>query len=312
MELKNELKVGDEIEIGIAPFCEFPAETTDGKPITQRFTKEAFDKVVENWKNEGEKLIRADFDHASELTDNTIASGWLKDLRVDDEKGLIGTLVVSESGAEKLNGLDYRFGSPVFEFDSDETPVKLVSFALTNRPRLKELPAVYNFEPRKENNEKFDNAPNIETETIEVTEKTNDGKDEKEKIIMDEIKVILGLPPEAEKEDVKAAIRELVENVKTIADEEIADEAEETMNDCGITDEKQREEVANSYKANPALVKAVLNAVKPLINKPLVCNAAEASKPELASVEKLRAEYRNLPGGKEKVEWLLNHPGFTL
>lgn len=312
MELKNELQTGDEIEITIAPYGEYPAETTEGKPITQRFTKEAFEKVVEAWKNEGQKLIRADFDHASELTDNTIASGWIKDLRVDDEKGLIGTLVVSESGAEKLNGLDYRFGSPVFEFDADETPVKLVSFALTNRPRLKELPAVYNFEPKKENNEKFNNASNFETETIEVTEKTNDGKNEKEKIIMDEIKVILGLPPEAVEEDVKTAIRELVEKVKAIADEEIADEAEDALNECGITDENQREAVANSYKANPALVKAVLNAVKPLINKPLVCNAAEASKPELASVEKLREEYRNLPGGKEKVDWLLNHPGFTL
>ena len=48
------------------------------------------------------KLIRADFDHASEISDSTVASGWLKDMYIDDDKGLMGTLVVSESGASAL------------------------------------------------------------------------------------------------------------------------------------------------------------------------------------------------------------------
>ena len=45
-------------------------------------------------------------------------------------------------------GLDYRFGSPVFLFDESEHPTTLVSFAFTNRPRLKEMSAVWNSEEK--------------------------------------------------------------------------------------------------------------------------------------------------------------------
>lgn len=319
MELKENLKAGDEITIQIAPFGDYPAKTTQGEEITQHFTKEAFDGIVEEWLKR-KQMIRADFDHNSEMSDNTIASGWINKLFVDDEKGLMGNLVVSKSGAEALNGLDYRFGSPVFLYE-DETPIALMSFAFTNRPRLKEMSAVWNADEKIEDRIVDEVKEEIKEEVKEpITESTSDSiveevKEEVEEVnidketqTMEEIKLILGLPVEATEEDVKASITELVEKVKSIADEEITREAEEIVNECGIEDEEKKVEVINSYKQNPSLVKSVLNCMKKSPAK-MVVNSEEAVKPSLTTDEKLRNEYQSLKGGQEKVDFLLNHKG---
>lgn len=295
MDLKEALKAGDEIQIQIAPYGDYPAYTVDGKEITQRFDRESFENIIKDWTENGAKMIRADFDHASEMTDDTIASGWIKELAIDDEKGLVGTLVVSESGANALNGLDYRFGSPVFAFDETEHPVSLLSFAFTNRPRLENMDAVWN--------------------SKEKTVVKNDGEPEKVNIVedlknMDELKKILGLPDEAVEEDIVNAVKEMVDRLKAIADEEIQEEAEEIVNECGLEGE-QKEEVVNSYKQNPALVKTVLNCFKKTPVKKVV-NAEEAVKPELTDDEKLKREYASLKGGKDKVDFLRKHPGMKL
>ena len=334
MKLREDLKPGDEIEIQIAPYGEFPATTTDGEEIVQRFDRESFEKVIENWKNQGSKMIRADFDHNSEMTDDTIASGWIKDLWIDDENGLMGNLVVTESGAKALNGLDYRFGSPVFTFDDNEHPVDLLSFAFTNRPRLN-MKEVYNCKERITMNEedKKEETPVEETpvestetqteetpaeppvESTEAEKETNTedetvNNDDSEEILMEELKEILGLPAEATPEDVKASVKEMVGKLKAIAEEEITEEAEEAVNECGV-DEDKKDEVINCYKQNPSLVKSVLNCFKKTPVK-MVVNASEAVKPELTDIEKLKREYASLKGGKDKVDFLLAHPGMKL
>lgn len=330
MKLREDLKPGDEIEIQIAPYGEFPATTTDGEEIVQRFDRESFEKVIENWKNQGSKMIRADFDHNSEMTDDTIASGWIKDLWIDDENGLMGNLVVTESGAKALNGLDYRFGSPVFTFDDNEHPVDLLSFAFTNRPRLN-MKEVYNCKERITMNEeeKKEETPVEEAKTEETpveskedtveqakpeektdTEEKTVNKDDSEELLMEELKEILGLPAEATVEDVKASVKEIVGKLKSIADEEIAQEAEEAVNECGIEADK-KDEVINCYKQNPSLVKSVLNAFKKTPVK-MVANASEAVKPQMTDIEKLKREYASLKGGKDKVDFLLAHPGIKL
>ncbi len=330
MELKDTLNAGDEIIIQVAPFGEYPANTVEGEPITQRFDKESFEKVIEDWKNQGAKMVRCDYDHNSEMTDDTIASGWINDLWIDDEKGLMGKLVVTESGAKSLNGLDYRYGSPVFVFDETEHPVSLLSFAFTNRPRLDKMDAVYNMNEKNKavvvnsnsNEEEIsDNGENKETPIEENQEKPDEVEESNketetemvnniEEKVMDELKQILGLPPEATDEDIKASVKEMVDKLKAIADEEIAEEAVEAVNECGIEDEK-KEEVINAYKQNPSLVKSVLNCMKKQPVK-MVVNADEAQKPDLTDNEKLKREYATLKGGKDKVDFLLAHPGIKL
>ena len=301
MDLKEDLKAGDEITIQIAPFGEYPAESVGGVELVEVFDREGFEKIIENWKADGAKLIRADFDHQSELTDNTVASGWLKNLFIDDAKGLMGTLVVSESGASALNGLDYRFGSPVFVLDDASKPTHLLSYAFTNRPRLKDMDAVYNMEEKQE----------------EKTETENVIKNEEESKLMEELKKILGLPAEATDEDIRNSVAELVEKVKAVAEEEarveaerLQAEAEDAVNACGVEDDK-KEEVVNCYKQNPALVKTILGCFKKEPAKTVV-NAQEAVKPALTDAEKLKAEFDKLPGGQAKVDFMLAHKGITL
>ena len=127
---------------------------------------------------------------------------------------------------------------------------------------------------------------------------------------MEELKQILGLPEEATEEDIKASVKEMVEKLKSIADEEIKAEAEEAVNECGVEEDK-KEEVMNCYKQNPQLVKSILNCFKKQPVK-MVANAQDAVKPEMTDAEKLKREYAALKGGKDKVDFLMAHPGMTL
>lgn len=334
MEIKEPLKVGDTIEIEIMPLeGSYKATTVEGEDFVEKFSPESAKKIVDNWIKDGKKDILCDIDHSSVDTNNTQAAGWVTNLFVDEEaKRLKGTLQVSEKGAELLNGLEFRYLSPVLFFTEDNFPYYLDSVSLTNTPRLQELKPVYNCKERKTmNNEENKEEPVEETqpeqpveetqqetpeEPKEETENTEETSEEKqvnnndEETLMEELKNILGLPPEATPEDVKASVQEIVGKLKAIADEEIAQEAEEAVNECGI-DEDKKEEVMNCYKQNPQLVKSVLNAFKKTPAK-MVANAQEAVKPELTDAEKLKREYASLKGGKDKVDFLKAHPGMKL
>lgn len=311
MEIKEPLVTGQEIEIEIMPLeGEYKATTVDGTDFLERFSVESAHKIVENWKADGSKPILCDVDHSSVETSNTQAAGWITNLWVDEEaKRLKGTLQVSESGAELLNGLEYRYVSPVLLFTEDNYPYYLDSIALTNTPRLQELRPVYNSKDRDE--EKITVANAEEREQVEESQNVNinDTETIKEKD-MEELKQILGLPEEATEEDIKASVKEMVEKLKSIADEEIAEEAVEAVNECGVEEDK-KEEVVNCYKQNPQLVKSILNCFKKQPVK-MVANAQDAVKPEMTDAEKLKREYAALKGGKDKVDFLMAHPGMTL
>ena len=310
MELKEPLSTGQEIEIEIMP-CEgqYAATTIDGNDFVEKFSVESANKIVDNWKADGSKPILCDVDHSSVDTNKTQAAGWVTNIWVDESaKRLMGTLQVSESGAELLNGLEYRYVSPVLLFTEDNFPYYLDSIALTNTPRLQELRPVYN-------SKNF----TVENETEEELEEKNVNiNEQKEFELMNELKQILGLPEEATEEDIRNSVAELVEKVKSVAEEEakaeaerLQEEAEEAVNECGEIDEEKKEEVVNCYKQNPALVKSVLNAFKKQPVK-MVVNAQDAVKPELTDAEKLKREYAALKGGKDKVDFLKAHPSITL
>ena len=303
---------------------QYKATTVDGNDFVEKFSVESAHKIVENWQLDGSKPILCDVDHSSVETSNTQAAGWLTSIWVDEEaKRLKGMLQVSESGAELLNGLEYRYLSPVLLFTEDNYPYYLDSVALTNTPRLQELKPVYNSKDKDEtkitvvNTDETNSSPEKTKEEIEETENEDrivnineDTPNNPEEKNMDEIRIILGLSEEATEEDIKAAIKEMVDKLKVIADEEISVEAEEAVNECGV-DEEKKEEVINCYKQNPALVKSVLNAFKKTPVK-MVANAEEAQKPELTENEKLKREYASLKGGKDKVDFLVAHPGMKL
>ena len=340
MKLKGKLKVGDEIEIEICPTDgEYAANTVDGQPFVEKFSVESLQKVIDNWKKDGSKAILCDIDHSSVETNDTTAAGWINSLFIDEEaKRLKGILTVSEKGADLLNGLEYRYISPVLFFTEDNYPYYLDSVSLTNTPRLEELKPVYNSKNFKICNSDETEDAKVDEHTSEPVEEQTKQSDETEntsdtnlpkegKHIMDinELKTILGLPEEATEEDIRNTLAEIMEKLKGIAEEEarleaerlqkeaeekeakLAEEAEEIANECGVEDEEKKTEIVNSYKANPELVKTVLNCFKKTPAK-MVVNAAEAVKPELTA-EKLKAEFEKLPGGQARVDFLMAHRG---
>jgi phage I-like protein len=314
MEIKEPLVTGQEITIEIMPLeGEYKATTIDGTDFLEKFSVESANKIVDNWKKDGEKPILCDVDHSSVETSKTQAAGWVTNLWVDEfAKRLMGTLQVSESGAELLNGLEYRYVSPVLLFTEDNFPYYLDSIALTNTPRLQELRPVYN----SKDNDDAEKAT-VENEPEEKPEETNVNIDEqKDFALMEELKKILGLPEEATEEDIRASVAELVEKVKAVAEEEakaeaerLQEEAEEAVNECGQFEDEKKEEVVNCYKKDPALVKTILNCFAKKTPSKTVVNAQEAVKPELTDAQKLKAEFDKLPGGQAKVDFMLAHRG---
>ena len=310
--MNKDLKAGDVIEsVQISPFGEFWNVTTDGRSVTQICNKEAFENIVKNF----DKELIVDVEHKSELTDDSEAAGWLSNLKVDETRGLVGDIKVSEKGAKLLNGLNYRFGSPAFVLDECDRPNKLLSFALTNKPAIKEIEHVYNTEaqqeapstePTTEPSEAPQEAPSEAPETIINTEANSQDLGQQD-IMNSELIKLLGLPEDATSEMILEAITktisELAEIKKGEADKKLDEEADAFVEELP---EEVRDTVKNSYKENADLTKTIVNSLKDkLIQKEpeQVLNKEEAKVPTITSAWDT---YNSLPQ-KQKLAFAKKH-----
>lgn len=274
--MNKDLKQGDVIEgVQLAPFGEYPNITTDGRKVNQICDRLAFENVVANFKKE----LIVDFEHASENTEDSSAAGWIESVKVDDVRGLVANIRVSAKGAEALNGLVYRFGSPAFVLDNTDRPLELLSFALTNRPALTDIEKVYNTQP----------------------------KQDVSKSMSEKILNALGLPADATEEMALESIKGLVDALaaKKAQEEEkkMDEEAEQFVQDLPS---EIHDTIKDAFKKDAELVKTVINSVKPQFAKPeeTVLNKAEAEKPSLH--DELWATYNSLPQN-QKTEFALKH-----
>lgn len=302
--MNKDLKAGDVIEsVQIAPFGEYRNRTTDGREVNQICDKEAFQNIVKNF----DKELIVDVEHRSELTDDSEAAGWLSNVRIDDARGLVGDIKVSAKGAELLNGLNYRFGSPAFILDEVDRPEKLLSFALTNRPAMKDIEHVYNTDQTdnacKDEEEKdkaifSDDPPAKETETTLET---------KPDIMNEELIKLLGLPEDSTSEMIMESIgkmiSELAEIKKGEADKKLDEEADKFVEELP---EEVRDTVKNSYKENAELTKTIVNSLKSKFAAPkedVVMNKEEAKLPDMTSAWET---YNSLPQ-KQKLAYAKKH-----
>ena len=304
--MNKDLKAGDTIEsVQIAPFGEYKNRTTDGREVTQICDKEAFQNIVKNF----DKELIVDVEHRSELTDDSEAAGWLSNVRVDDTRGLVGDIKVSAKGAELLNGLNYRFGSPAFILDEVDRPERLLSFALTNRPAMKDIEHVYNTDQtdnaceekdkdRKDEVIFSDDPPAQETETTLET---------KPDIMNEELIKLLGLPEDSTSEMIMESIgkmiSELAEIKKGEADKKLDEEADKFVEELP---EEVRDTVKNSYKENAELTKTIVNSLKSKFAAPkedVVMNKEEAKLPDMTSAWET---YNSLPQ-KQKLAYAKKH-----
>ena len=329
--MNKELKAGDVIEsVQIAPFGEYKNYTTEGREVTQICDKAAFETIVKNFNKE----LIVDVEHKSELTDDSEAAGWLSNLKVDDVRGLVGDIKVSAKGAELLNGLNYRFGSPAFILDEVDRPEKLLSFALTNRPAMKDIEHVYNTEqPEAPVEEKPEEEPTEEPKEVvadacgdetkeqdeEKTDKTifsNEtpaqevAADDLEKtpdIMNEELIKLLGLPEDSTSEMIMESIgkmiSELAEIKKGEEEKKLDEEADKFVEELP---EEVRDTVKNSYKENAELTKTIVNSLKSKLVAPkedVVMNKEEAKLPDMTSAWET---YNSLPQSK-KLEYAKKH-----
>lgn len=308
--MNKELKAGDVIEsVQIAPYGEYKNYTTEGREVNQICDKAAFETIVKNF----DKELIVDVEHKSELTDDSEAAGWLSNLKVDETRGLVGDIKVSAKGAELLNGLNYRFGSPAFILDEVDRPEKLLSFALTNRPAMRDIEHVYNTEQtdnacggddgekdkeRKDETIFSNDPPAQETETILET---------KPDIMNEELIKLLGLPEDATSEMIMESIgkmiSELAEIKKGEADKKLDEEADKFVEELP---EEVRDTVKNSYKENAELTKTIVNSLKSKIVAPkedVVMNKEEAKLPDMTSAWET---YNSLPQ-KQKLAYAKKH-----
>lgn len=301
--MNKNLKAGDVIEsVQIAPFGEYKNYTTEGREVNQICDKEAFQKIVQNF----DKELIVDVEHKSELTDDSEAAGWLSNLKVDATRGLVGDIKVSAKGAELLNGLNYRFGSPAFILDEVDRPEKLLSFALTNRPAMKDIEHVYNTEHKDE--EKSDETI-FSTDDPPAQETEKDLEIKPEEIMNQELIKLLGLPEDATSEMVVESVSKVVNTlaeIKKSEQEKMLDtEASKFVEDLP---EEVRDTVKNSYKENAELTKTIVNSLKGQFavkeeKEDVVMNKEEAKLPDMTSAWET---YNSLPQSK-KLEYAKKH-----
>lgn len=286
--MNKELKSGDIIQgVQLAPLGNYPAITTSGKKVDQLCDKQAYDQVAKVF-NEAAREIQVDFDHKSELSDDSVAAGWIVKVWSDDTRGLLGDIKVSGKGAKALNELDYRFASAAFELADDGRPQKLLSLALTNRPNMEDIEKVYN--------SKMEAGAETQVASLSTSEEQN---------MTLEIKQALGLPEDATDAVVLNGIQSLNGKLKEYMDKEKAAEAEAAVAELPET---CREDFKKLYADNPEAAKTVINSVlnvlkekaeakeaKPEVEQPeTVCNSKEAEKPALDS-KAAWAAYNSLP-----------------
>lgn len=120
-----------------------------------------------------------DIDHASETTPNTEASGWITQLKIENNH-ILGLLELNSRGKQVIEDKRYKFYSPAFNVTKDGSVHSLCSVGLTNKPNL--------------------NVPALNNTTTPT---------QKDTFMDPELLKALGLPTDADKSAVLAAIKVL-------------------------------------------------------------------------------------------------------
>lgn len=97
-------------------------------------------RIIERWKKTGHD-IPVDIEHATELRGpqglSAPAVGWITDLVVDQNGGIVGSVSWTEEGKELIASRKYRYFSPAYLVDRNTKEIAGIrSIGLTNVPNL--------------------------------------------------------------------------------------------------------------------------------------------------------------------------------
>ena len=256
------VKAGDETLVQLVPPGDWPQWDEKGKRFEQKCDEKTFQTLLENFS--GEVLV--DADHASEREGarDTKAYAWIQALSVDDSGALCGAFRWTDIGAEAVSNRRYRFVSVCWaceeEGKGELRPVKLVSVALTNTPNIPAKPILNQQE----------SAGGASADPQETPD-------------MEELKTLLGLPPEAGEAEIVAAVKALREQVAA-ANEEKEEAEAESFAEENKDKVKDAAALAAAYRKDKALAREmVANFAAPAPAK-----AAKAAEVETAATRLLQ------------------------
>lgn len=257
IELPLSVKAGEELEVQLSPFGNFPNVTDEGERIVQVCDRAAFERVVANFSEE----LLVDFEHDAETGGSTTAAAWVQKVFIDDELGLMAVFKFTDLGAEAVTQRRLRFLSPVWTLDEAMRPERLISVGLTNKPNLPVRPLL-------------NRAPGL----VNVEDKGQNTM--KEQLI-----ALLDLAEGASEEEIVAAVQAVVQRDKDAAEAALNAEAE------AVADENaeriaNRAEFVKFYRANRDAARAFLGTLRvpnkaPAQPKQPVCNRSAAKAPEV-------------------------------
>lgn len=132
---------GEEHWVQLAPLGQFQGK--DGRGPYSLADQKAVETVINaTLRYHGEADIVIDYDHQSDFAAKSgvggvaPAAGWITELASRDD-GLWGRVEWTDAAAAKLRSREYRYLSPVFNFDKQTGAVaKILRAGLTNNPNL--------------------------------------------------------------------------------------------------------------------------------------------------------------------------------
>ncbi len=286
-QFPHDIAPGAERECQIAPYGDFPKTLPDGQTIVQKVDPESVAAIVADWEGRGSPEILLDFEHFSlDPSKSSSAAAWVKNLRADPEKGLVGTFCFTDTGAAAVANRRLRFPSAVWNCDPGTgRPWRLISIGLTNTPNIPGQPLV--------NRETHPGGPNPPPTKKEPN--------------MKELAALYGLPETATEADILAAAQaekekaaSLEARLAELEGQALGAEADQFLaaNAAKIADPAA---IKALYIANKAAAVAAIAAVK----APVVVNKAAAQTPAGVLVANKLEVFNAMKPGAEKTAYFL-------
>jgi len=177
------------------------------RPDPLQLDPESLAGLVRAFRSRGVDLV-IDYEHQSLQGRQAPAAGWIKDLEARAD-GLWARVEWTPQAQEYLRNREYRYFSPVLQLDPEtRKPQALLQVGLTNVPAIKRLPPlVAKWEA---------GAPPGEKEAVAVPRQVPKEAKTRKGGEVDKLKLIMGLPPEADDQAVWARVLEICQNLAAI------------------------------------------------------------------------------------------------
>lgn len=177
------------------------------RPEPLQADPESLAAMVQAFRSRGVDLV-IDYEHQSLHGRQAPAAGWIKDLEARAD-GLWARAEWTPQAREYLRNREYRYFSPVLQLDPiTRKPQALMQVGLTNVPAIKRLPPlVAKWEAA---------APPGEKEAAAVPGPASPEEKGRKGAEVEKLKLIMGLPPEADDRALGARILEFCRNLAAI------------------------------------------------------------------------------------------------